>query len=104
VPAAPVATCVTMAVPATSAGDRPVSANSPIVTRTPPGPTAVIPMPAISPHSASAASVASLSSGGMDGASSRMDAAAGRPAPPRGRVSGVAAARPALSVARAAER
>src|SRR5690625_3895861 len=46
---------VTMAVPATSAGDRSVRANSPIVGSTPPGPRAVIPTPPRSPSSPSSA-------------------------------------------------
>ena len=48
----PVATCVTMDVPATTAGDKPVNRNSPIVASTPPGPTAVMPIPATKPMQA----------------------------------------------------
>src|SRR3546814_6874220 len=45
-PTSPVATCVTIAVPATREGDISVKANRPMVINTPPGPTAEMPIPA----------------------------------------------------------
>ena len=49
---------VAIAVPATAAGASGVSANSPIVGSTPPGPTALMPTPPTRPITASATSTA----------------------------------------------
>src|SRR5699024_8967162 len=56
VPAIPVATCVTMAVPATTGADSSVSAIRPMLGSTPPGPSAVMPMPPTRPSTANATS------------------------------------------------
>ena len=48
---------VAIAVPLTAAGGRPDSRNSPIVTSTPPGPSAVVPTPPANPNNASSTSV-----------------------------------------------
>jgi hypothetical protein len=56
VPATPAPMFVAIAVPATAAGTSGVSANSPIVGSTPPGPTALMPTPPTRPITASATS------------------------------------------------
>ena len=58
VPATPAPMFVAIAVPATAAGASGVSANSPIVGSTPPGPTALMPTPPTRPITASATSTA----------------------------------------------
>ena len=57
VPSAALPTFVAIAVPLIAAGGRPERRNSPIVTSTPPGPSAVVPTPPANPNSARMTSV-----------------------------------------------
>src|SRR6185437_14591867 len=57
VPSVALPTLVAIAVPLIAAGGRPESRNSPIVTSTPPGPSAVVPTPPAKPNSARRISV-----------------------------------------------